>query len=199
MVNQAICGMSAKKSFMKNWKVATASAIGLSIAGVVGLAVYSGAYNIAADDPHSRAIYWLTSTVRARSIAVRASNITIPLDLRDPKRIAAGAAEYGEMCSGCHLAPGLERTEISKGLYPSAPELSRGSGLTPAEQFWVLKHGIKMTGMPAWGPTHDDDLLWDIVAFMQKLPSLSPQQYQEIVKSTAEGHNDIMRHGDVKD
>jgi mono/diheme cytochrome c family protein len=191
--------MSAKKRFMKNWKIARASAIGLSIAGVVGLAVYSGAYNIAADDPHSRAIYWLTSTVRARSIAVRASNITIPLNLSDPKRIAAGAAEYGEMCSACHLAPGLEKTEISKGLYPSAPELSLGGGLTPAEQFWVLKHGIKMTGMPAWGPTHDDDLLWDIVAFMQKLPTLSPQQYQEIVKSTAEGHNEIMKHGDVKD
>ena len=184
---------------MKDWKIVTVSAIGLITAGVVGLAVYSGAYNIAADDPHSRAISWLTSTVRTRSIAVRASNISVPIDLNDPRRIAAGAAEYGEMCSGCHLAPGLEKTEISKGLYPSAPELSHGSDLTPAEQFWVLKHGIKMTGMPAWGPTHDDDLLWDIVAFMRKLPTLSPQQYQEIVKRTADDHHEIMRHGDVKD
>jgi len=181
---------------MKNWKIATAGAIALSIAvGVVGLAVYSGVFNIAADDPHSRAIYWLTSTVRARSIAARASNITIPSDLSDPRRIAAGAAEYDEMCSGCHLAPGLEKTEISQGLYPSAPELSRGNDLTPAEQFWVLKHGIKMTGMPAWGPTHDDDLLWDIVAFVQKLPTLSPEQYQTIVKSSGEGHSEMMRHG----
>jgi mono/diheme cytochrome c family protein len=62
-----------------------------------------------------------------------------------------GAAEYDDMCSGCHLAPGQEKTEISKGLYPSPPELSRGNDLNPAEQFWVLKHGIKMTGMPAWG------------------------------------------------
>jgi len=99
------------------------------------------------------------------------------------------------MCSGCHLAPGLEKTEISQGLYPSAPELSRGNDLTPAEQFWVLKHGIKMTGMPAWGPTHDDDLLWDIVAFVQKLPTLSPEQYQTIVKSSGEGHSEMMRHG----
>ena len=185
---------------MKNLKITSTGAIGLGIAvAVAGLAIYSGAYNVAADDPHSRAMYWLTSTVRARSIAARASNIKIPLDLSDRKRIASGAAEYDEMCSGCHLAPGLEKTEIGKGLYPSAPELSSGSDLTPAEQFWVLKHGIKMTGMPAWGHTHDDDLLWDIVAFVQKLPTLSPEQYQTIVKSTAASHDEMMKHEGTKD
>jgi mono/diheme cytochrome c family protein len=110
-----------------------------------------------------------------------------------------GAAEYDDMCSGCHLAPGQEKTEISKGLYPSPPELSRGNDLNPAEQFWVLKHGIKMTGMPAWGSTHEDNLLWDIVAFIQKLPALSPEQYQALVKSSTEGHNEMMRHEDKKD
>jgi mono/diheme cytochrome c family protein len=195
-VRNANYGMVGKKNLeMRNRKISTAVAITLGIAAAVaGLAIYSGAYNVAADDPHSRAIYWLLSTVRARSIAARASNITVPSDLSDPKRIAAGAAEYEEMCSGCHLAPGLEKTEISIGLYPSAPELSRGSSLTLAEQFWVVKHGIKMTGMPAWGSTHDDDLLWNIVAFVQKLPTLSPQQYQTIVKSTPESHDEMMKH-----
>ena len=59
------------------------------------------------------------------------------------KRIASGAAQYDEMCSLCHLAPGMKRTEISRGLYPRAPELRRKSELTPAEQFWVVKHGLK--------------------------------------------------------
>ena len=72
-----------------------------------------------------------------------------------------GAGEYAEMCSGCHLAPGMKRTEISQGLYPRAPELRRKTDLTPAEQFWIVKHGVKMTGMPAWGVTHDDELLWE--------------------------------------
>jgi mono/diheme cytochrome c family protein len=185
---------------MKIWKIAAASTIALGIAfGVAGWAVYSGAYNIAADDPHSRAVSWLAETVRARSIAARASNITIPSDLGDQKRVAAGAAEYDDMCSGCHLAPGMEKTEISKGLYPKAPEFSRGNNLNPAEAFWVLKHGIKMTGMPAWGLTHEDNLLWDIVAFLQTLPNLSPEQYQAIVKSSPHGHNDMMRHEGVKD
>ena len=87
------------------------------------------------------------------------------------------------MCSLCHLAPGMKRTEISRGLYPRAPELRRKSDLTPAEQFWVVKHGLKMTGMPAWGVTHDDELLWDVVAFLQKLPELTADQYQTLVKS----------------
>ena len=105
------------------------------------------------------------------------------------------------MCSGCHLAPGMKRTEISQGLYPRAPELRRGSHLTPAEEFWVVKHGIKMTGMAAWGVTHDDDLLWDIVAFLRKLPELSADQYQTLVKSAPKSHEEMMQQmeGDQTD
>ena len=86
----------------------------------------------------------------------------------------------------------MEKTEISQGLYPRAPELSRGDPLTPAQQFWVIKHGIKATGMPAWGPTHDDTKIWDMVAFVRKLPTLSPDQYKAIVKSAPEEHEQMM-------
>jgi hypothetical protein len=92
------------------------------------------------------------------------------------------------MCAVCHLAPGMKKTEISRGLYPRAPELRRASRLTPAEQFWVLKHGLKMTGMPAWGVTHGDDVLWDVVAFLQKLPDLTAEQYQALVESVPKTH-----------
>src|SRR5215469_15970938 len=96
------------------------------VAGVVGAVfVYSGAYNIGADAPHTPPIAWLMQTVRERSIAVRASGLTPPADLRDPRRISAGAGLYSDMCASCHLAPGMEKTEISQGLYPPAPELSR--------------------------------------------------------------------------
>ena len=96
------------------------------------------------------------------------------------------------MCSECHLAPGVKRTEISQGLYPRAPELRRKTTLTPAEQFWVVKHGIKMTGMPAWGVTHDDDLLWDVVAFVRKLPELTKEQYETLVEN-APKHEELMQ------
>ena len=163
------------------------------IIGAAWLLIYAGAYNIAADAPHTGPVYWLLNNVRERSIAVRANGITLPADLGDQKRIAAGAGLYNEMCTSCHLGPGLERTEISQGIYPRAPELARGIAISPAEEFWVIKHGIKMTAMPAWGPTHNDTLIWDMVAFLQKLPKLTPAQYQALVKSAPEDHDEMMR------
>ena len=142
----------------------------LVLIGAAAVGIYAGLYNIAADVPHTQPVYWLLETVRDRSVEARVRDIVVPNDLKDPNRISRGAGQYADMCSGCHLAPGMKRTEISQGLYPRAPELRRKTTLTPAEQFWVVKHGIKMTGMPAWGVTHDEDLLWDVVAFVRKLP-----------------------------
>jgi mono/diheme cytochrome c family protein len=173
----------------KRWGLVAGSLLLLVAAGV---AIYAGLYNVGADVPHTQPVYWLLDTVRERSVAARAQNIAVPKDLDDAKRISIGAGEYSEMCSGCHLAPGMKRTEISRGLYPRAPELRRNTDLTPAEQFWIVKHGLKMTGMAAWGVTHDDDLLWDVVAFVRKLPELTPEQYQTMVKD-APKHEEIMR------
>ena len=153
--------------------------------------IYAGVYNIAADVPHTQPVYWLFETVQERSVATRARHIVVPNDLDDATRITRGAGQYADMCSGCHLAPGMKRTEISRGLYPRAPELRRQTDLTPAEQFWIVKHGVKMTGMPAWGLTHDDELLWDVVAFVRKLPELTPEQYEALVKNAPE-HEELM-------
>jgi mono/diheme cytochrome c family protein len=178
----------------RHWLIALLVAGALcALIGLAAILIYAGVYNIAADTPHSQPVYWLLQTVRQQSIAARATRIVVPPDLTDPERIGAGAAEYAEMCSGCHLAPGMKQTEISQGLYPRAPELRRGINLTPAQEFWVVKHGIKMTGMPAWGVTHDDELLWDVVAFLRKLPELSADQYQTLVKSAAKTHQEMMQ------
>jgi mono/diheme cytochrome c family protein len=155
-------------------------------------AIYAGLYNIAADIPHTQPVYWLFEALRERSVAARARDIVVPNDLDDANRISRGAGQYAEMCSGCHLAPGMKRTEISEGLYPRAPELRRKTDLSPAEQFWIVKHGVKMTGMPAWGVTHDDELLWDVVAFVRKLPELTPEQYETMVKN-APKHDELMQ------
>jgi mono/diheme cytochrome c family protein len=164
----------------------------LVLIGAAAVGIYAGLYNIAADVPHTQPVYWLLERVRDRSIATRARDVVVPNDLNDPTRISKGAGQYADMCSGCHLAPGMKRTEISQGLYPRSPELRRKTDLTPAEQFWVVKHGIKMTGMPAWGVTHDDDLLWDVVAFVRKLPELTPEQYETLVKN-APKHEELMQ------
>ena len=164
----------------------------LVLVAVAASAIYSGLYNIAADVPHTQPVYWLIETVRNQSVAMRARDVIVPNDLNDANRISRGAGQYAEMCSSCHLAPGMERTEISQGLYPRAPELRRQTDLTPGEQFWIVKHGMKMTGMPAWGVTHQDELLWDVVAFVRKLPKLTPEQYETLVKN-APKHEEIMQ------
>lgn len=184
----------SKLSRLAGWLVGVAL---LFIGGAV-LFVYGGFYDIGADTPHSDATFWLMQTVRNRAIAVHATD-QVPSDLGNPKRIASGAAQYDEMCTTCHLGPGMKRTEISQGLYPRAPELRRGSRMTAAEQFWVIKHGIKMTGMPAWGATHDDEILWDVVAFLAKMPELTADQYQALVKSAPKTHSETMQNMDMKD
>jgi mono/diheme cytochrome c family protein len=177
----------------RHWLLAALVAAALLVViGAASLFLYAGIYNIAADAPHTQPVYWLLKTLRERSVAARATGVVVPGDLDDPKRIAAGAGQYAEMCSGCHLAPGMRRTEMSRGLYPRAPELRRKSQLTAAEEFWVVKHGVKMTGMPAWGVTHDDELLWDVVAFLRKLPELTADQYQALVKSAPKTHDEMM-------
>ena len=68
---------------------------------------------------------------------------------------------------------------MRQGLYPQPPNLS-AERVGPRAAFWVTKHGIKMTGMPAWGASHDDDTIWAIVAFLQELPTLDRETYERL-------------------
>ena len=165
----------------------------LVLAAFGGAFLYAGVYNIGADAPHSTMVYNLLDKFRERAITHHARNILIPADFNDPKRLATGAGLYTEMCSGCHLGPGVEKSEMSQGLYPQAPELARGINHSPAEMFWIIKHGVKLSAMPAWGKTHSDDLIWDMVAFANALPKMSPEQYQAALASAPADHDAMMK------
>ncbi len=111
----------------------------------------------------------------------------MPADLDDPARIRQGAGNYNAMCTGCHLGPGMQDTELSMGLYPAPPNLSKET-VDADTAFWVIKHGIKASGMPAWGKSMDDEYIWNMAAFLQALPKLTPEQYQALVASSG-GHS----------
>lgn len=171
------------------YKLAFLAALGLL--GVGGF-VYSGLYHMGADDPHWPVTYRLIEILRDRSIAARSGDIEVPADLGDPVRARRGAGNYDAMCAGCHLAPGRRDSEIRKGLYPQPPNLAlpdkASERYMAANQFWVIKHGLKMSGMPAWGKAGVDDAsIWDMVALIPKLSSLSPNEYQRLVTSSG-GH-----------
>lgn len=145
-----------------------------------------------ADTPHNSATYWLLETLRERSVARAAEELVIPADIKSAERLLAGGADYNDMCASCHLKPGVTESDFSLGLYPTPPNLTLSENdedQTQAadadaknsaikRQFWIIKHGIKASGMPAWGPNHDDQRIWNMVAFLQRLPELSAAQYQ---------------------
>ncbi|UXI66047.1 c-type cytochrome [Tahibacter amnicola] len=161
--------------------------IGLfAIVGAIAV-VWLGLYNVAADDPHWDSTYRVLEVARERSIARRADGITVP-DLKDSELIQSGAGNYNAMCVTCHLSPDAAETELSIGLYPRPPRWDALGDVDPREAFWVLKHGIKASGMPAWGKSMDDRYLWGMVAFMQQFKSMTAAQYSAQVAASP-GHS----------
>jgi mono/diheme cytochrome c family protein len=166
----------------------TLAVLALAALLVLGIFIWSGIYNIGADDRHSRPVHTLLQVMRERSIAVRAGKLPPPPNLDDSGLIRQGAGNYHAMCSGCHLAPGMAETELSKGLNPAPPNLATADVGDAAQHFWVIKHGIKASGMPAWGQSMDDEYIWGMVAFLQRMPGLDATQYQALVASS-DGHS----------
>ena len=166
------------KKHIKHHSITVVAVLAILAAGA-GVFVYSGLYNIGADDPHTRPVFAVLQTLRDRSIQLRSRDIAVP-DLQDPKLILKGAGQYAAMCTDCHLNPGMTDSEIRPGLYPQPPNLSQVR-LDPRVVFWTIKHGIKMSAMPAWGFSHDDATIWSMVAFVQKLPGMTPAEYKAIV------------------
>ena len=153
----------------------------LAVAVIVILVVaYGGVVNVAADQPHLPGVEWFLETTQENSLeklAKRADSVP-PFT---PEMRKSGLHHYHEMCVTCHGAPGLESSEIGKGLNPSPPDLSKEIH-PPQADFWVVKHGIRMTGMPAFGLTHSDEEIWGIVAFLEELPKLNSEEYARRVR-----------------
>jgi mono/diheme cytochrome c family protein len=178
--------MAQKSRFVRRDMLVGLAAIagaGLTAAVAAGVFVGAGIYNIGADVRHTKVVYWLVTQLRDRSIAVHASDIHAPPDLMSQSRIAKGAGLYAGYCTGCHLSPDMDATPVSQGLYPTPPQFAGKLDHSATQEFWMIKHGVKLTGMPAWGRTQSDDRIWDLVSFVRTLPSLSPDQYDAIVKS----------------
>jgi len=133
-----------------------------SITGILLLAgalfIWFGGYNIAATDKHWPLTAELMEVVRERSIQVRSENIIVP-DVISPEHLSRGAEDYAAMCAQCHLAPGYSPTELHDGLYPQPPVFHKPGhdAHNQSAKFWVIKNGVKLTAMPAWGMVHSDE------------------------------------------
>lgn len=170
-------------------------AVGFAVAVLAGTAtvLHFGWLDVAADAPHGEALGTVIEFARERSIERRIRGIVPPADLDSPERVRRGAGNYEAMCAGCHLAPGTDDSELRRGLYPRPPKLTEAPvGMTPerlaARRFWVIKHGIMASGMPAWSKGGMDDAdIWNLTAFVGVLPTLTPRQYRQQVAASG-GH-----------
>lgn len=157
--------------------------IGLG-AGLGGLTIFSGGVNVAGTDQHTAPVRWLLRTTMERSVRSHAREVQIPhnINLNDRDLAQKGYGHYNVACTPCHGAPGTKPAPWMV-INPAAPQLvETAKNWSDAELFWITKHGLKMTGMPALGPTHKDEHLWAISALVRQLPTMTPEDYQAMGK-----------------
>jgi mono/diheme cytochrome c family protein len=175
----------------KKWSVALSFVAGILVTVLVPILVLAaGVVNMGADVNPGLLERTLAPWARDRSVEKRAPTEKDP-DAGNPAAIGVGFDHYRENCVMCHGAPGVAGAELSKGINPPAPSLGNGENGTPdGELFWVIKHGIRMTAMPAFGPTHTDEEIWKIVAFIRHLPDLTKAERDSLQAATGgEAHH----------
>lgn len=150
--------------------------------------VWSGVYDIGALRQHSAPVLALLTTTMDRSIDEYAESVDVPARFGDPAVAAAGFDSYQESCQQCHGAPGVAPDPAGLGMTPVPTNLAQSARMRdPAEIYWVTRNGLKMTGMPAWEFSYDDEELWQLTAFVESLEFMSPVQYAELARTEDEG------------
>jgi cytochrome c553 len=151
-------------------------ALALAIATTL---VFGGLYDVAATAQHLRPIAWLLHTTMRHSVARHAGDIDLPPTF-DDAMLVRGAAHFRYGCAPCHGAPGAAPSAIERSAEPPPPPYSAFAGWSPRELFWIVKNGVKMTAMPAWPAQDRDDEVWDMVAFLDAAPTMSPDTFAHL-------------------
>ncbi|GAA0588986.1 cytochrome c [Caenispirillum bisanense] len=143
--------------------------------------IFTGAYNVAADDPHTAPVRWLLATARVNSVQARAEAAAVLADLEAPERIAAGARLYAERCAACHGTPGAEPPEWARRMQPAPPAMDHAARFwAPHQIHWIIAHGFKATGMPAWREVLPEDALWALTAYVAATPGMTAADYDSL-------------------
>jgi len=162
--------------------LAAVAAVAMAVAGAI---VFGGLYNVASTAQHTQPVYSVLELAMRQSVRLRARDIELP-KLDDERLVVRGAACFKEKCVQCHGAPGVAQNDIGKSMQPvPGPLVDAGQRWRPRELYWLTRHGIKMSGMPAWEFHLSDDDIWAVVAFLGRLPGLTPRQYATLSKTPA--------------
>jgi mono/diheme cytochrome c family protein len=172
------------------WKIIMATlVVPLLAAGVLGIILWTGSYNVAATNMAGQIEPRVAAFVLNRAIHRRAPVQTNPFS--SPDDIRDGLLGYKQSCVDCHGARSVPQSDFGKGLNPPAPDLTLSFVRTmrDGELYWIVSNGIRMTGMPAFSSTHSSDEIWKIVAFVRHLPEMTEEE-QQVLKAGRDGKND---------
>ena len=161
--------------------------------GFIGLMVLeSGVVPIKASSGHWPITAWFLDYASDRSVALHSRGIEVP-SLDDPELVVLGASTYQSNCQFCHGQPGELQPPVARSMTPTPPRLD-GSvpGMDDQELFYILKHGIKFAGMPAWPTQPRDDGIWPLVAFLRQLPEMDNEHYRRLVHQHADAETTLI-------
>jgi cytochrome c553 len=154
----------------------------LTAAAIVGAAVVviSGVVPIKASSGHWPITAKFLDFAKLQSVATYSLGTRAP-SLDDEAMLIRGASHYERGCYPCHGGPGGGVPPVMAAMTPDPPQLPDGlAGYKPEELFYIVKHGIKFTGMPAWPALQRDDEVWAVVAFLRKMPEIDAAEYRRL-------------------
>jgi mono/diheme cytochrome c family protein len=163
------------------------SALGAAVVGAVVL--QGGYYHVGSTKQHFQWVHTLLEKGMHQSVLRHAREVTPPAGLDRPSAqlLRRGAGLYRDHCVICHGAPGVAPSDIGKSMQPvPGPLVDAARHWRPRELYWITRHGIKMSGMPAWEYRLSDADLWTVAGFLGKLPQLTPQAYAAVAAEAGE-------------
>lgn len=175
-----------------------------ALAGVAFAVSWSGLIPIAASSGHLPPVAWFLHWTMGNAVRTQSLMVEMPADtdLRDPDLVRRGASHFASSCAPCHGAPDAPADPVFQQMTPAAPALTRTlSEWDDEELFWIVKHGVKFTGMPAWPTQQRNDEVWAMVALLRALPRLDGGEFRRLALGTHEhaaeqsGHDHGSAHG----
>lgn len=165
---------------IRRWAIA-AGVVLLGLAAGGFLFAAAGLAPVKASAGHWAVTRAMLQFAKNRAVATQSIGIEAP-DLTQPWWIVKGAGHYESGCRPCHGGPELQNPKVAGAMLPTPPYLPRRiERRDPAELFFIVKHGLKFTGMPAWPAPGRDDEVWAVVAFLLELPQLDVAGYERLV------------------
>ena len=159
----------------------TLALLGLGVLAGAGAIMWIAIRGVSARDEPTGLEAVIARAVRRLAIPTSHRKLTSPVPA-SAEVLAHARAHFADHCALCHANDGSGQTEVGRHLYPKAPDmrLVATQSLTDGELFAIIRNGVRLTGMPAWGDDSEEDghETWGLVQFIRHLPQITPAEVE---------------------